>query len=242
MGPGVRGWSAPLTRNIASRGGIPFRSFPPTSTPTTRSPSVRPLRGNTAQLPPESAPSRGVCKRAPAFRAVRKPRTCHAGCGVERRLARYPRAPQARGAPVPRPHRRRYHRLERVRVPRRQHVKPGQVFALPDARCTGGDGPLLQGSPRGVGHTDCDLAGRLGRVARVEAGVMVAHDPPHRSGRAALPRPARALGDNAQANQRVGVTDARGRKPSADVARHPMPRETMGLAAPQKNPPPQPPH
>ncbi len=71
---------------------------------------------------------------------------------------------------------------------------------------------------------------------------MVTHDPLHRSGHAALLHPAPALGNNAEAHERVGVADAGGREPSGEVPRHPTPRERMGLAATQKNPPPQPPH
>ncbi len=69
---------------------------------------------------------------------------------------------------------------------------------------------------------------------------MVAHDPLHRSGRAALPHPALALGDNAQAHERVRVTDASGRKPPGDVPPHPAPGEAVGLAATQEHPMPQP--
>ena len=41
---------------------------------------------------------------------------------------------------------------------------------------------------------------------------MIAYDPLHRSGRAALPHPAPALGDDAEANKRIGMTDASGRQ------------------------------
>ncbi len=71
---------------------------------------------------------------------------------------------------------------------------------------------------------------------------MVAHDPLHRSGRAALPHPALALGENAKANKRIGMTDASGRKPPGEVVLHPAPREAVGLAAAQKHPMPQPTH
>lgn len=71
---------------------------------------------------------------------------------------------------------------------------------------------------------------------------MITHDPLHRSGQAALPHPALAWGDNAQADERVGVTDAGGRKPPGDVPRHPAPGEPMGLAAAQEHATPQPPH
>ncbi len=54
---------------------------------------------------------------------------------------------------------------------------------------------------------------------------MIAHDPLQRSGRAALPHPALALGDDAEANERVGVTDASGRQPPGDIPDHPAPQE-----------------
>jgi hypothetical protein len=36
---------------------------------------------------------------------------------------------------------------------------------------------------------------------------MIAHDPLHRSGRAELPHPAPTLGEDAQAHERIGMTD-----------------------------------
>jgi hypothetical protein len=36
---------------------------------------------------------------------------------------------------------------------------------------------------------------------------MIAHNPLHRSGRAALPHPAPALGDDAEANERIERTN-----------------------------------
>ncbi len=38
---------------------------------------------------------------------------------------------------------------------------------------------------------------------------MIAHNPLHGSGRAALPHPALALGDDAHAAQGIGMTDCR---------------------------------
>src|SRR5437867_8236802 len=69
---------------------------------------------------------------------------------------------------------------------------------------------------------------------------MVTHNPLHRSGRAALPHPAPALGDDAQAHKRLRVADARGRKPPGDVLRHPAPRQVVRLTAAFENAPPQP--
>ena len=64
---------------------------------------------------------------------------------------------------------------------------------------------------------------------------MIAYDPLHRSGRAALPHPAPALGDDAEANERIGMTDASGRQPPDDVPLHPAPGEAVSLAATQKD-------
>jgi hypothetical protein len=64
---------------------------------------------------------------------------------------------------------------------------------------------------------------------------MIAHNPLHRSGRAALPHPAPALGDDAEANERIGTTDASGRQPPDDVPLHPAPWEAVSLAATQKD-------
>jgi hypothetical protein len=47
---------------------------------------------------------------------------------------------------------------------------------------------------------------------------MIAHDPLHRSGRAALPHPALALGRDGEAHARIGMTDTGRRKPAGGVA------------------------
>ena len=60
---------------------------------------------------------------------------------------------------------------------------------------------------------------------------MIAHDPLHGSGRAALPHPALALGDNAQADEGIGMTDVGRWQPPVDVASHPLPRQMMALTA-----------
>lgn len=69
---------------------------------------------------------------------------------------------------------------------------------------------------------------------------MVTHNPLHRSGRAALPHPALALGDDAQAHKRFRVADAGERKPPMVVLRHPAPRQVMRLTAAFESAPPQP--
>ena len=49
---------------------------------------------------------------------------------------------------------------------------------------------------------------------------MIAHDPLHGSGQAELPHPALALGYDAHAAQRIGMTDVRPRQPAVDEAPH----------------------
>jgi len=71
---------------------------------------------------------------------------------------------------------------------------------------------------------------------------MVAPDPLHRSGRAALPHPAPALGHYAKTLQRVWVADSSQRKPSIDVALHAPPDQSVVLAPAAQNLPPQPPN
>ena len=54
---------------------------------------------------------------------------------------------------------------------------------------------------------------------------MIAHNPLHRSGQAELPHPAPTLGDNAQAHERIRMTDASRQKPPGDIMAHPVPRQ-----------------
>jgi hypothetical protein len=49
---------------------------------------------------------------------------------------------------------------------------------------------------------------------------MVTHDPLHGSGRAVLPRPALASGDDAEAPQRIGMIDTQRRQPAVDEPPH----------------------
>jgi hypothetical protein len=51
---------------------------------------------------------------------------------------------------------------------------------------------------------------------------MIAHNPLHGSGPAALPHPALALGNDAHAAQRIGLTDRRQWQPAGDVTWGPM--------------------
>src|SRR5438309_1132951 len=55
--------------------------------------------------------------------------------------------------------------------------------------------------------------------------------PLHRSGRAELPHPAPALGEDAQAHERIGITDIRQRKPATEETPHAAPRQVVALAA-----------
>ncbi len=59
---------------------------------------------------------------------------------------------------------------------------------------------------------------------------MIAHKPLHGSGQAALPHPAFALGDNAQAAQGLGMTDDRYGQPAVDKAPHAIPKDGRGLS------------
>jgi hypothetical protein len=45
---------------------------------------------------------------------------------------------------------------------------------------------------------------------------MIAHDPLQGSGQAALPHPALALGQDARAVERIGMTDGRQRQPAGE--------------------------
>ena len=63
---------------------------------------------------------------------------------------------------------------------------------------------------------------------------MIAHNPLHGSGQAALPHPALALGNDAHAAQRIGMTDGRQRQPASDEAPHTVPKDAAILAAPRQ--------
>src|SRR5215472_16360934 len=73
----------------------------------------------------------------------------------------------------------------------------------------------------------------------VGVGIMIAHNPLHRSGRAELPHPAPTLGKDAQAYERIRMTNARRREPTSDVAQHAAPRQVVTLAATAQDRPPQ---
>src|SRR5947209_10558482 len=74
----------------------------------------------------------------------------------------------------------------------------------------------------------------------VGVGIMIAHNPLHGSGQAALPHPALALGENAHAAQGIGMTDGRQRQPASDEAPHTIPKDAAVLAAPRQRAVPEP--
>ena len=71
---------------------------------------------------------------------------------------------------------------------------------------------------------------------------MIAHNPLHGSGRAGLPHPALALGNDAHAAQRIGMTDSGRRQPAVDEAPHTIPEDATVLAAPRQRAMPEPPY
>src|SRR5437588_12733570 len=77
-------------------------------------------------------------------------------------------------------------------------------------------------------------------TTRVGVGIMVAHNPLHRSGQADFPHPALASGDDAKSPQGIGVTDAGRGQIAADEAPHPVPAYTAVLAAPRQRAVPEP--
>src|SRR6202795_449529 len=74
----------------------------------------------------------------------------------------------------------------------------------------------------------------------VGVGITIAHDPLHGSGRAGFPHPALALGDNAHAAQRIGMTDRRQRQPASDETPHAIPENAAVLAPPRQRAMPKP--
>ena len=62
--------------------------------------------------------------------------------------------------------------------------------------------------------------------------MTIARNPLHGSGRAALPHPALASGDNAKPPQGIGVTNARGGQPPLDEPAHPLPGDVPCMTAP----------
>lgn len=71
--------------------------------------------------------------------------------------------------------------------------------------------------------------------------MIIADHPLHRSGQAALPHPAPALGHDVEALQRPGMADVRMREPTADVWQEALPRNDMAVATSSQAAPPEPP-
>jgi hypothetical protein len=71
---------------------------------------------------------------------------------------------------------------------------------------------------------------------------MIAHNPLHGSGQAALPHPALALGEDAHAAERIGMTDGRQRQPASDKTPHAVPKDAAILAASRQRAMPEPSH
>src|SRR5260370_38712191 len=84
------------------------------------------------------------------------------------------------------------------------------------------------------------LSGKGTKVVGV--GIMIAHNPLHGSGQAALPHPALTLGNDAHAAQGIGMTDDRHRQPAVDEAPHAIPEYATVLTAPRQRAMPQPSH
>jgi hypothetical protein len=68
----------------------------------------------------------------------------------------------------------------------------------------------------------------------VGVGIAIARDPLHGSGQAAFPHPALALGDDAHAAQRIGMTQGRQRQPASDETPHTIPKDAAVLAPPRQ--------
>ena len=71
---------------------------------------------------------------------------------------------------------------------------------------------------------------------------MIAHNHLHGSGQAALPHPALALGEDAHAAERIGMTDGRQRQPASDETPHAVPKDAAILAASRQRAMPEPSH
>jgi hypothetical protein len=70
--------------------------------------------------------------------------------------------------------------------------------------------------------------------------MTVTRNPLHGSGRAGLPHPALASGDDAKSPEGIGVTDARRRQPPLNQPAHPLPGDVPCLTAPRERAVPEP--
>src|SRR5713101_7969737 len=74
--------------------------------------------------------------------------------------------------------------------------------------------------------------GKAGALRTVGVGMTIARNPLHGSGRAGLPHPALASGDDAKSPQGIGVTYARRGQPPLDEPAHPLPGDVPCVTAP----------
>src|SRR5881396_3672415 len=72
--------------------------------------------------------------------------------------------------------------------------------------------------------------------------MTIARNPLHGSGRAALPHPALASGDDAKSPQGIGMTYARRGQPPLDEPAHPLPGDVPCVTAPRERAVPEPAH
>src|SRR5262245_38324796 len=70
--------------------------------------------------------------------------------------------------------------------------------------------------------------------------MTIARNPLHRSGRAALPHPALASGDDAKSPEGIGVTNACRRQPPLKKPAHPLPGDIPRMTAPRQGAVPEP--
>src|SRR5712692_11134901 len=72
--------------------------------------------------------------------------------------------------------------------------------------------------------------------------MTIARNPLHGSGRAVLPHPALASGDDAKAPQGIGMANTRRGQPPLDEPAHPLPGDVPCLTAPRQGAVPEPAH
>src|SRR5712691_5642333 len=78
------------------------------------------------------------------------------------------------------------------------------------------------------------------KTQAVGVEMTIARNPLHRSGRAALPHPAPASGNDAKSPQGIGVTNARRGQPPLDEPAHPLPGDVPCVTAPREGAVPEP--
>ena len=124
-------------------------------------------------------------------------------------------------------------------------IAAGSPFAHPRGHCCGPiaapSGNCADRNRRSWEQRTCAPFGKVCPARRaVGVGIMIAHNPLHRSGRADFPHPAPTSGNDAHAAQRKRMIYAHRRKPAVDQAPHPIPRYSAILASARKRPMPEP--